>query len=45
MTADTKTLIRRITDYLHKYATPDQVKEIAIRLPIKLDAKVERGLK
>ena len=39
MQADTKTIIRRITDYLHKYATPEQVYTIANMLPISLESK------
>lgn len=39
MTADKKTIVRRISDYLHKYGTDKQVVEIAQALNISLAEK------
>jgi DNA-binding transcriptional regulator GbsR (MarR family) len=42
MTADKKTIIRRITDYLHKYGTDSQVLQVAALLNISTAPKVDR---
>ncbi len=39
MTADCKTIIRRIVDYLHKYATPDQIFAVARILNVSTETK------
>ena len=42
MTADMKTIVRRIADYLHKYGTAAQVMQIAAMLNISTGEKPPR---
>lgn len=42
MLADKKTIIRRISDYLHKYGTDRQVMSIASLLQIPIEEKTPK---